>query len=134
MSIESSDPCPCGSGDAYGSCCGPIHERDAGLGTNAEQLMRARYSAYVLHDDAFLLRSWHPDTRPTELSFSSGHTWHGLTIVETTGGGGLESEGTVEFKARFERQGERFELHELSSFERIGGSWVYVDGYDPDQR
>ena len=134
VSIEQNQPCPCGTGADYKTCCGPIHEADAGLGATAEQLMRARYSAYVLHDADFLLRSWHPNTRPQELSFSSGHTWHGLTIMETTGGGGLESDGTVEFRARFKRDDDHFELHERSTFTRIGGKWVYVDGFDPDQR
>jgi len=150
VSIDNDQPCPCristGSGadpdtglgadpsTSYAACCGPIHHDGAGLGSTAEQLMRARYSAYVLHDADFLLRSWHPNTRPESLSFSSGHTWHGLTIVETVGGGGLESDGTVEFKARFTRDGDHFELHERSTFARVSGSWVYVDGFDPDQR
>ena len=124
--------CPCGSGSSYGSCCEPIHAEGAGLGSTAEQLMRARYSAYVRHDADFLLRSWHPDTRPATIGFDSEHRWHGLTIEATTGGGGLERSGTVEFRARFERSGRQLELHELSEFERVGGSWLYVDGVDPD--
>lgn len=132
MAIDAQEACPCKSGDTYGSCCGAIHTDGAGLGTTAEQLMRARYSAYVLHDGDFLLRSWHPDERPNSLSFTDEQTWHGLTIVETTGGGGLEKEGTVEFKARFKRGNDYFELHELSSFVRDGGKWVYVDGFNPD--
>ena len=130
--VRMSDSCPCESGTSYASCCGPIHEKGAGLGATAEQLMRARYSAYVLHDAGFLLRSWHPDTRPEEVSFSSGHTWHGLTVVETSGGGGLDSEGTVEFKARFARNGDYFELHELSTFTRLQGTWFYLEGLSPD--
>lgn len=133
MAITHSDPCPCGNDDNYGTCCGPIHRAGAGLGTAAEQLMRARYSAYVLHDDQFLLRSWHLDSRPTNLSFTDEQTWHGLTVLATEGGGGLEQEGTVEFKARFKRGDDYFELHELSSFVREGGSWLYVDGFNPDQ-
>lgn len=93
--------------------------------------MRARYCAYVLHDGDFLLRSWHPDTRPKTLGFSDEQTWHGLTVVATGGGGGLEREGTVEFRARFQRGGEYFELHELSSFVRDGGQWRYLDGHNP---
>jgi SEC-C motif-containing protein len=132
MQIEVDEACPCGSGSSYGGCCKPIHTDGAGLGTTAEQLMRARYSAYVGHNGDFLRQSWHPDQRPNSLSFSDDQTWHGLTIIETTGGGALEKEGTVEFKARFKRGGDHFELHELSSFVREGGKWVYVDGFNPD--
>ncbi len=124
--------CPCGSQSSYGSCCGPVHADGAGLGSTAEQLMRARYSAYVLHDGEFLLRSWHPDTRPATIGFDAEHIWRGLRIEATTGGGGLERTGTVEFRARFQHFGRNLELHELSRFERVGGSWLYVDGFDPD--
>ncbi|MCL4166370.1 UNVERIFIED_CONTAM: hypothetical protein GTU68_051185 [Idotea baltica] len=131
MPSPSTKNCPCGSGAPYAECCGPIHERGAGLGTQAEQLMRARYSAYVLNDIDFLLRSWHPDSRPAELSLEAGQSWQGLTIVETVGGSGMEQAGIVEFIARFSRGGEDFELHERSSFARVGGKWQYIDGVDP---
>ncbi len=130
--IDDDHDCPCGTGRPYGSCCGPIHAAGAGLGTTAESLMRARYSAYVLHDADFLLDSWHPDTRPATIGFGDDLEWQGLTIAATNGGRVLDSEGTVEFRARFRRGGQYFELHELSSFARIGGRWLYVDGVDPD--
>lgn len=126
------EPCPCGTGDLYERCCGPIHGQGAGLGATAEQLMRARYSAYAMANGPFLLSSWHPDTRPASVSFPDEQQWLGLTIVDTTGGGGLEKEGTVEFTARFRRGDDHFELHELSSFVRSKGNWLYVDGYNPD--
>lgn len=90
--------------------------------------MRARYSAYVRHDEGFLLRSWHPDTRPGVVAFDSDLTWTGLTVLDTARGAGLDNEGEVEFTARFTRRGEHLELRERSTFTRIGGRWVYVDG------
>ncbi len=124
--------CPCGTGRDYEACCEPIHRDGAGLGLTAEQLMRARYTAYVQHNADFLRQSWHPDHRPNALSFDPTTTWEGLTIEATENGGGLDSIGTVEFKARFTRGGEGFVLHELSNFVRVGGKWVYTDGADPD--
>ena len=94
--------------------------------------MRARYTAYVLGDAAFLLRSWHPTTRPGSVRFDPDVDWHGLDVVAATAGGPLDAEGTVEFRARFRRGDAHLELHELSSFVREGGSWFYVDGMDPD--
>lgn len=93
--------------------------------------MRARYSAHVLGDEGFLHRSWHPDTRPGELSLDPDHRWTGLTIVETVGGGGLESDGIVEFVARYTKGNGSFQLHERSRFTRVGGRWLYVDGSRP---
>jgi len=90
--------------------------------------MRARYSAYTLRNQEFLLASWHPDTRPMQLAFDDRIDWHGLEIVSTEAGSGLDSRGIVEFRARFSRSGEHLELHERSTFTRINGSWFYVDG------
>lgn len=126
--MDEMDTCPCGSQRAYGRCCQPIHTEGAGFGTTAEQLMRARYSAYVLHDDTFLLATWHPATRPEHITFTDDVKWHELLVVETTRGAALDDSGTVEFKARFERNSERLELHETSHFERQNGNWVYTSG------
>jgi SEC-C motif-containing protein len=123
--------CPCGRDRSYAQCCEQVHRSDAGLGSAAEDLMRARYSGFVLNDVDFLLRSWHPDTRPAELSLEPGRAWRGLTVVETVRGTGLDQEGVVQFIARFEQGGDEFELHERSSFTRVGGKWRYVDGVDP---
>jgi len=132
--FDLSAPCPCDSGNDYGLCCAPIHDRGAGLGTSAEQLMRARYSAYVLERSEFLLASWHPDHRPASMGQSDpSQRWLGLEILDTVGGGALDKAGEVEFTAKFSVRGEFFELHERSSFERLDGSWVYVDGYDPGE-
>mgnify|MGYP001823811840 CR=1 FL=1 len=132
MESDDSMPCPCGSMQSYGSCCGPIHRGGAGLGTSAEQLMRARYSAYVLENEPFLLDTWHRTTRPGSITFGDDLEWHGLEVLRVTGGGALETSGSVEFRARFRRNDARLELHELSTFVREGGSWLYVDGSDPD--
>ena len=125
--------CACGSNDPYSDCCGPIHSSGAGFGTSAEALMRARYSAYVMKDRPFILSSWHPDTRPPTVTFSPQQEWLGLTIEHTHRGGPLDTEGTVEFIAKFRHGAEFFELHELSSFERVDGQWLYTAGSDPTQ-
>lgn len=91
--------------------------------------MRARYCAYVRHDEGFLLRSWHPDTRPDGVRFDPDLTWIGLTILDTERGAGLDNDGEVEFNARFTHGGEHLALHERSTFTRIGGRWVYVEGH-----
>jgi SEC-C motif-containing protein len=113
-------PCPCGSGTPYDACCGRLHRGAAQAGT-AEELMRSRYAAYAVGDTSYVFRTWHPRTRPDDLSPDPGLTWTGLTIVGS-------GEDWVEFVASFERNGRRGEMHERSRFGRRGGRWVYVDG------
>ena len=120
--------CPCEFGVPYPEHCQKIHLTGAGLGVSAEQLMRARYSAYVLELRPFLLESWHPDTRPVVLEFDPNIEWMGLEVIDTVAGGAFDTSGVVEFRARFMRNGEPMELHERSTFQRIDGRWLYVQG------
>ncbi|MCA1656010.1 MAG: hypothetical protein LC635_06195, partial [Pseudonocardiaceae bacterium] len=90
--------CPCGTPLPYDDCCGRIH-RGAASAPTAEALMRSRYSAFATNDADYLLRSWHPDTRPATLTLDPGQRWVRLEILGTTGGGLLHNEGTVEFRA-----------------------------------
>ncbi|TQL23440.1 YchJ family protein [Streptomyces sp. SLBN-134] len=118
--------CPCGLPEAYEACCGRFHSRAASAPT-AERLMRSRYCAFVRQDAAYLLRTWHPRTRPERLDLDPGTRWTGLEILDTTGGSAFHTTGTVTFRASY-RGGS---LHERSRFERVDGAWVYVDGDFP---
>lgn len=90
--------------------------------------MRSRYTAYVLGRTEHVLRTWHPRTRPDEVT-SAPLTWLGLEIVRTEGGTADDDTGVVEFVARYRDAGGGVEtLHETSRFERRGGRWVYVEG------
>lgn len=120
--------CPCGSGRDYARCCGPYLD-GASVPPSAEALMRSRYTAYVRGDAHYLLRTWHPSTRPAELDLATpGLRWLGLTIKRCEHGGPNDAEGTVEFVARMRRGGRAARLHEISRFVREDGHWLYVDG------
>jgi SEC-C motif-containing protein len=126
MAISALDTCPCGSGSAYGGCCGPLH--DGNPAPTAEALMRSRYSAFAVGDLDHVFRTWHPRTRPDDVTPATGLAWVGLEVVRTVDGGVDDDTGEVEFRARFrDARGERV-MHETSRFERRGGRWVYVDG------
>ncbi|MCT9140160.1 YchJ family protein [Streptomyces violarus] len=118
--------CPCGLPDSYPACCGRYHSR-AAAAPSAEALMRSRYSAFVKGDAGYLLRTWHPRTRPARLELDPGMRWTGLEILGTGDGSAFHATGTVEFRASY-RGGS---LHERSRFERVDGDWVYVDGEFP---
>ena len=115
--------CPCGRGLPYRECCGPAHQ--GGAPATAEALMRSRFSAFVLDDDAYVLRSWHPKTRPATLEPDPHLRWVGLDIIETSGGAMFDAEGVVEFRAHFRDHGEHGDMVERSRFVRHDGQWVY---------
>ncbi|MFJ6631848.1 YchJ family protein [Streptomyces sp. NPDC091376] len=125
--VTDGSPCPCGLPATYGACCGRFHTGQATAPT-AELLMRSRYSAFVVRDETYLLRTWHPDNRPSSVDFDPGTRWTGLEIAATTEGSMFHSTGTVTFVARYTRAGESGRLHERSHFERHDGAWVYVSG------
>ncbi|MFJ9041280.1 YchJ family protein [Streptomyces sp. NPDC102406] len=119
--------CPCGLPQPYENCCGRFHRALAGAPT-AEALMRSRYCAFARKDAAYLLRTWHPDTRPPGVDFDPALTWTGLEVLETTDGSAFHQSGTVTFRARYKDGGRAGALHERSQFLRVAGAWVYVDG------
>ena len=123
--------CPCNASIAYAACCQPLH--DGGTATNAEALMRSRYSAYVLGLHDYLLATWHSDTRPTvlDLDDTPGLRWLGREVKRHADAG--DGSAVVEFVARYKVGGApAMRLHEISRFERLDDRWYYRDGEFPD--
>ncbi len=117
------EPCPCG-GDSLAHCCGPFIS-GAQHAASAEQLMRSRYSAYVLGEENYLRMTWHKDSRPDETVTDKSLQWLGLEVRQSS----QENDAaTVEFVARCRVQGRGQRLHEISRFVREDGRWFYVDG------
>lgn len=90
--------------------------------------MRSRYAAYAKGGADYLFRTWHPRTRPPEVSVDPAVTWRGLVITDVVAGGPGEHHGEVDFTARYVRAGQPASLHERSRFERRAGRWFYLDG------
>ena len=130
-----SAPCPCrGRSEeiTYAVCCGPLHRGERAAAT-AEELMRSRYAAFATGDDAYLVRTWHPRTRPERVGLEPATEWTGLTVLRSERGGPHDEDGVVEFVARWTEPSagagrRRGELHEVSRFTRRAGRWLYVDG------
>jgi len=117
--------CYCGSNKAYDNCCQPYH--NGLVAPTAEALMRSRYSAYVLRLEAYLLRTWHPDTRPGHLGLENDTQpkWLGLSVKRHESG--EPDSAIVEFIARYKVGGKAEKLHETSRFLKIDHEWFYVD-------
>ncbi|MQY14735.1 hypothetical protein SRB5_49110 [Streptomyces sp. RB5] len=120
-----SGPCPCGLPADYADCCGRLHAGTAAA-TTAEELMRSRYTAFAVHDEAYLLRTWHPVARPARIDFDPGLRWRRLEILDTVAGSAFHDTGVVEFRAHYTQDGERGEMRERSRFVRLDGAWVYT--------
>ncbi|WP_034344498.1 YchJ family protein [Deinococcus misasensis] len=120
-------PCPCGSKRSFHACCQPFLQ--GARAPTAEQLMRSRYTAYVLHDADYLLYSWHATTRPEALDFSDDTTvWESLKVHHTTHGQPEDREGTVHFTAKYKLHGQKHTMQENSRFLKVDGEWKYLDG------
>ncbi|WP_082044159.1 YchJ family protein [Aeromonas sp. L_1B5_3] len=120
--------CPCGSNLSLDLCCGSLHGGAPAL--TPEQLMRSRYSAFVLGLGDYLVHSWHPDylgDLTAELLSQTDTQWDSLEIIASQGGPD-DILGMVEFKAWFVEGETRHCLHERSRFVRHEGRWVYTDG------
>ncbi|HEC18066.1 MAG TPA: hypothetical protein ENI97_01840 [Gammaproteobacteria bacterium] len=124
--------CPCGSQNDFSNCCEPYLTGQA-IPPTAEALMRSRYTAYTRMDDAYLLATWHPDTRPnTQHPSDDGDNtvWTGLSVLRTEAGQPGDKTGVVEFIASCTVGTKPFNLHEISEFIHDGERWYYVEGYD----
>jgi SEC-C motif-containing protein len=124
--ISPIQPCPCQRGDSYAECCAPFHRAESWPST-AERLMRSRYSAFAVGDSAYLLASWHPDTRPVSLGLDPNVRWYRLDIVGRTAGGLLDTTGTVDFRAYWRASdGTAGVQAENSRFARVERRWAYL--------
>ena len=95
------------------------------MATTAERLMRSRYSAFVVRDPVYLLRTWSAANRPPDVHFDDDLRWTGLDILGRTGGSAFHTAGTVEFCAHFTIDGQGGEQRENSGFVRVEGVWFY---------
>jgi SEC-C motif-containing protein len=124
--VKKTEVCPCGSGKAFPTCCGPYL---TGLAApDAARLMCSRYTAYTRGDESYLLTTWHPSTRPDslELDREPRAKWIGLEVRRHEQAD--EHHALVEFLARYRVGGRAQRLHEVSRFVKEGGRWYYLDG------
>lgn len=118
--------CPCGSTDLFSLCCQPKIERIVKAKT-AEELMRSRYSAYVVSAIDYLLETTYKTLRKNQSykeieEWSKENNWQKLEILNST-------KDTVEFKAYFLDYSNQQQVHhEKSTFIFEDGSWYYSFG------
>jgi len=119
--------CPCGKQTSFAKCCGKFLSGTVKPRT-PEQLMRSRYSAFALGGyGEYLMASWHPTMTAdlnAEVLSQKNQQWFKLTILGKCQKGDI---GSVEFEAFYiNLKGEECVHHEVSSFVRVSGDWLYV--------
>lgn len=129
--------CFCNRKLAYKNCCEPILSGKKAACT-AEDLMRSRYSAFVLADIDYIMATYASKTRPEEerdeiLKWTKSVEWLGLSVLKTENGAATDSEAWVTFKACFKENGQKQVLEERSYFIKENGRWVYVSGEYPEK-
>ena len=125
--------CPCGGlplNARFAQCCEPLLDGRKHA-SNAEQLMRSRYTAYTLGRGDYVSQTWHPSTRPADLQLQGpgaahGPRWLGLIVHSHRRIDDRHEE--VSFTARWREQGRAQRMTETSRFVRENGKWFYVDG------
>lgn len=143
--------CPCQNTDNHGkpltykNCCQPFHQHQNA--PSAEQLMRSRYSAFVLKLYDYLIATHHPDyvNGLTQADLADAMPlWLGLEIENVEAHIAKESlpkplltisqqfndnpQATVTFKAWYKADGGVDAIYERSHFVKEGKSWFYTSG------
>ncbi len=129
-------PCPCGSSRLLADCCLPYIDGNVNA-TTAEALMRARYTAHVIGNMSFILKTHHPSTRTAideaaTARWARESDWLELDIMKVTGGLADDSEGRIEFMAHYrDADKRRHTHHEVGVFEKYHGQWFFKDADMP---
>lgn len=122
--------CYCGNNKTYKTCCEVFHLNN-GKTETAQQLMRSRYSAFVLANGDYLMQTHHSSTRPTSekkeiVKWAKSVEWIKLEVLETTKGLEKDEKGTVTFNAYFYDSESVDVIHEKSAFVKENNNWKYL--------
>lgn len=121
--------CPCKSQKDYANCCQQYIEYKTHP-SNAEQLMRSRYSAYSVNAAEYIFRTYASIQRQDHSiedinQWSVENKWVNLIIHQSI----LENkEPTVEFSAFYVHKNKLYEMREISTFIEEDNQWYYYDG------
>jgi SEC-C motif-containing protein len=125
--------CSCGLEKSYAECCQPIIKGKKKALT-AEQLLRARYSAFAHGEIDFIVQSHHTKTaadlkRDEIEEWAKGSDWLGLKLLKFEAGSENDTSGKIAFHVQYKTHGEEKvkDHYELSEFEKEGGEWKFLD-------
>jgi SEC-C motif-containing protein len=122
--------CYCGNSKPYTDCCEIGHKNLTEIKT-AEQLMRSRYSAFVLANGDYLMATHHNSTRLIKekkaiVKWTKSVQWIRLEVLETSKGSENDIKGIVTFNAYFFENGKVDLINEKSAFVKENNQWFYL--------
>lgn len=125
-SLQPSSPCPCGSGQTFAACCEPIIKQQR-VAATAEQVMRSRFTAHVIGDEAHLHRTYLPTARvPYVEEAPAGERMNWTRLVIHSHEPEVKPETSyVDFSAYYREGNAELALHEKSEFLRVDGVWLF---------
>jgi SEC-C motif-containing protein len=121
--------CFCGNDFTFEQCCQPIIS-DKIDPQNSEQLMRSRFTAYVIEDYQYIRQTYASAQRSkltvNGIAYSAQDTqWLSLQVLAHHS---QENTAQVEFKAFYQVDKHYYVMHELSDFVREDDKWYYTTG------
>jgi len=127
------DKCPCGSNLKYKKCCQVFHKGK--LPSNALELMKSRYSAYVVKDVKYIINTTdvnNPDyTLNTQIwaedieEFCKNSDFRALEILDFIK---YENISYVKFYVNLYINEKDNSFTEKSKFVKVDNKWLYVNG------
>ena len=123
------EACPCQSGKTYQDCCQPYHlGEDA---PDAESLMRSRYSAFVLGNIDYIVKTTFPRQQSAMdiaalKKWAQEKQWQGLCVLKVQDEF-AKNKSSVEFEAYFAQDGVDEIHHEKSLFIHQNGRIYFLD-------
>ena len=123
--------CPCGNEQSITTCCLPFIQGKKEPET-AEQLLRARYTAFTRADVDYIVKSHHSKTvkdvnRDEIEKWAKESEWLGLAVLQKEAGEAKDEQGRIVFHAQYNSEGKHNDHHEMSMFEKEGGKWKFLD-------
>ena len=123
--------CPCNPNKNYSQCCEPFHS-NKNVPQTPEQLMRSRYSAFVLEKYDYLIKTHHVNFRGQltidDLKQEPHFKWLRLEVLKTSSNDITDTKGTVTFKAWYRFNNHIDAIFETSDFIKQDGKWYYTKG------
>jgi len=130
MKFSVNNKCPCGSNIKYKKCCQVFHKGK--IASTSLELMKSRYSAYVLSDAKYIMKTTHEDNTDYSKDFSNWSVdilefcnqgeFKSLKILDLIDGDKISF---VKFHVELFIHGEDKSFTEKSKFLKHNNQWCY---------
>ncbi|HBD95211.1 MAG: hypothetical protein A2355_07820 [Spirochaetes bacterium RIFOXYB1_FULL_32_8] len=100
--------------------------------STALELLRSRYTAHVKCEIPYIISTVHPDKleghdEAVISKWAAESQWDGLEIIKTEKGTASDTEGSVEFIAKYREKLKKHTHHEVAKFVKKDGKWFFYD-------